>query len=377
MSKSTAWVGLAGLLTLAGCSQDSHKAPAPANIEVTTVPATVYTVVEGVPKTSGDTPDTQDLSWLFHLVFESRETEPLSFDEAHLSFKRGEKTVWHEALPREYLEGMEWIEGAYQLDTPYFLDNVMFGKEVPTEPELPAGESVTWIRIPFVRAAYADIDNIHLMFHLRDGQGTLRTVEHSVPITRHEQQVKLRLPFSGTWAVLKGNDVNSGHRRTGFRNLTTMGWDFAKADGESFGESVLAAGDGVVVDARNDIEDYGRGVTPARERLEEDGDVFAGNLVTIDHGNGEYTLTCHLATGSVTVAVGDRVTAGQVIGKVGQAGLVHFNMMNDGEWLEAHGVPSLFSDFERVLPGTAPQRIERGNPRTGWLVAPVEGAPNS
>ena len=151
--------------------------------------------------------------------------------------------------------------------------------------------------------------------------------------------VKLRLPFSGTWAVLKGNDVNSGHRRTGFRNLTTMGWDFAKADGESFGEAVLAAGDGIVVDLRNDIEDYDRGVTPPRERLEEDGDVFAGNLVTIDHGNGEYTLTCHLLPGSVTVAVGDRLMAGQAIGKVGKAGLVHFNMMNDGEWLEAHGVP--------------------------------------
>ena len=374
MKESTTWFGVLSLLCVWSCGRQE---PAPANVEVTTVPATVYTVAEGVAKESGDTPETQDQSWLFHLVFQSRETEPLSFDEAHISFKRGEKTVWHEALPRGYLESMEWIEGAYQLDTDYFLDNVMFGQQVPTEPELPAGESVTWIRIPFVRPAYADVDNIHLMLHLRDGQGALRTVEHSIPLARHEQRVKLRLPFSGTWAVLKGNDVNSGHRRTGFRNLTTMGWDFAKADGESFGEAVLAAGDGIVVDLRNDIEDYDRGVTPPRERLEEDGDVFAGNLVTIDHGNGEYTLTCHLLPGSVTVAVGDRLMAGQAIGKVGKAGLVHFNMMNDGEWLEAHGVPALFSDFERVLPGADPRRIDKGNPRTGWLVAPVEGKPTS
>ncbi len=362
---SVGWMGCGGT-----------EVPPPAKVQVTTVPETVYTVVEGVPKKSGDTAETQDLSWLFHLAFESREDEPLSFDEAHISFKRGEKTLWHEALPRKYLESMEWIEGAYQLDTGYFLDNVMFGKEVATEPELPAGERITWIRIPFVRPAYADVDNIHLMFHLRNAQGELRTLEHSISLTRHEQKARLRLPFSGTWAVLKGNDVNSGHRRTGFRNLTTMGWDFAKADEESFGESVLAAGDGVVVDVRNDIEDYGRGARPARELLEEDGDVFAGNLVTIDHGNSEYTLTCHLLPGSVTVDIGDRVNAGQVIGKVGKAGLVHFNMMNDGEWLKAHGVPSLFSDFERVLPGIKPQRITRGNPRTGWLVAPVEGKPS-
>ncbi len=374
MKESTTWFGLLSLLCLSSCGQEGTSA---ANIDVTTVPSVVYTVTEGIAKPEGATADTQDLSWLFHLVFKSREAEPLSFDEAHISFRHGEETLWHEALSREYLARMEWIEGAYQLDTSYFLDNVMFGKEVATEPELPAEESVTWVRIPFVRPAYADIDNIHLMFHLRDGRGAVRTVEHSIPLTRHEQHVKLRLPFSGAWAVVKGNDVNSGHRRTGFRNLTTMGWDFARADGESFGESVLAAGDGVIVDVRNDIEDYGRGETPPRKRLEEDGDVFAGNLVTIDHGNGEYTLACHLAPGSVTVVVGDPVTAGQAIGKVGKAGLVHFNMMNDGEWLEAHGVPSLFSDFERVLPGTNPQRIERGNPRTGWLVAPVEGAPTS
>ena len=49
------------------------------------------------------------------------------------------------------------------------------------------------------------------------------------------------------------------------------------------------------------------------------------------------------------------------------------------EWTTWFGLlsSSLFSDFERVLPGTDPQRIERGNPRTGWLVAPVEGAPTS
>ena len=72
-----------------GCGET--EVPPSAKVQVTTVPETVYTVVEGVPKKSGDTAETQDLSWLFHLAFESREDEPLSFDEAHISFKRGEK----------------------------------------------------------------------------------------------------------------------------------------------------------------------------------------------------------------------------------------------------------------------------------------------
>lgn len=139
---------------------------------------------------------------------------------------------------------------------------------------------------------------------------------------------------------------------------------------------VLAPGDGVVVHVRNDIEEYGIGVMPPRERLEEDGDVFAGNLVVIDHGNGEYTLTSHMRAGTIPVQIGDRVTAGQLIGRAGNSGVsmvphIHINMMDGPQWPKARGIPGLFSSFEKLPIADKPHAIERGNPETGWLVRPL------
>jgi len=42
-----------------------------------------------------------------------------------------------------------------------------------------------------------------------------------------------------------------------------------------------------------------------------------GNHVTIDHGNGEFSLLLHMKPGSVTVKKGDRVSQGQEIGAIG------------------------------------------------------------
>jgi hypothetical protein len=127
-----------------------------------------------------------------------------------------------------------------------------------------------------------------------------------------------------------------------------------------------------VVHVRNDIPEQDG--PPERAVLERDGDVFAGNLVVIDHGSGEYTLTCHLLPGSVEVQVGEQVEAGQVLGRVGEQGILHFNLMNKAEWLEADGLPALFTDFERLLPAGEPRAVDQGNPVTGWMVRSTESS---
>lgn len=74
------------------------------------------------------------------------------------------------------------------------------------------------------------------------------------------------------------------------------------------GGNVLAAGDGVIVEAIN-RSDY-------------------GNMIVIDHGGGAYTRYAHLARFAGGVRKGASVNKGQTlgpIGKSGQAGVVHLH----------------------------------------------------
>ena len=53
------------------------------------------------------------------------------------------------------------------------------------------------------------------------------------------------------------------------------------------------------------------------------------------------------------------------------------NLMTGPEWLEAKGLPALFSNFERTVAGfndaarPGVSVIERGNPLQSWLVRPA------
>ena len=242
---------------------------------------------------------------------------------------------------------------------------------MPAGPDLAPGQSLSWVRIGFARPWYARADEMRLRFDLRRPSGQAVTLEHTVPITEYRQKTAMRLPFDGVWAVNAGNDLSTGHRRTGLNGLTSVGWDFVKlgpdgspfrTDGKSpsdfytYGEPVLAAADGVVVDVRNDLEDFGVGAAPTADQLRGDGDLFSGNLVVVDVGQGEYTFTCHMQKGSIPVKAGDRVRSGQSIGRVGNSGYsgvphIHFNLIDAAEWLDARGFPALFTNLERLQTG--------------------------
>ncbi len=66
--------------------------------------------------------------------------------------------------------------------------------------------------------------------------------------------------------------------------------------------NIIASRSGTVIRA---VHDYGGGY---------------GNHVIIDHGDNIYTMYAHMAQDSITVAVGDYVVQGQVIGKMGTTG---------------------------------------------------------
>lgn len=136
----------------------------------------------------------------------------------------------------------------------------------------------------------------------------------------------LRLPFDGTWWAGEAPTPELGnhhlaapeqrhaydflvwrdgatHRDDGDENAEYFAWD----------QPVLAPGAGTVVDVRDGIADN-------RPQVETNAGEPAGNHVVLEVGPGEYALLAHLRAGTVAVAEGDVVTAGEVIGRTGNSG---------------------------------------------------------
>jgi murein DD-endopeptidase MepM/ murein hydrolase activator NlpD len=82
--------------------------------------------------------------------------------------------------------------------------------------------------------------------------------------------------------------------------------------------------------------------SPSAGTVIELGDFFfSGNLVYIDHGQGMISMFAHLS--EIDVKLGERVSKGQVIGKVGATGRVtgphlHWSLGLNGTWID----PALF-----------------------------------
>jgi hypothetical protein len=75
-----------------------------------------------------------------------------------------------------------------------------------------------------------------------------------------------------------------------------------------------------------------------------------GNHVVVDIGFGLYAFYAHMRPGSVAVKEGDIVTAGQLLGHVGNTGSstephLHFHIIDRPQFLSGQGVPYEFANF--------------------------------
>jgi hypothetical protein len=113
-----------------------------------------------------------------------------------------------------------------------------------------------------------------------------------------------------------------------------------------FGADIHAVSDGPVVAAVDGLPEQIPGANPTGLPLDQ----YAGNHIVQDLGNGNYALYAHIKTGAVKVKVGDRLTAGQVIGSVGNTGNtdaphLHFHVMSTPDPLRSNGLPFVFNEF--------------------------------
>lgn len=122
-----------------------------------------------------------------------------------------------------------------------------------------------------------------------------------------------------------------------------QGNDFRKnANHYCFGRQVIAPGDGMVADTKNEVYDNVPGNRNTRD--------LPGNYVVIDHLNGEFSMLAHFRKDSVSVKRGDRVSAGDPLGQCGNSGHsnlphLHYHLQNTPHWLDGEGLPAQFHNY--------------------------------
>jgi hypothetical protein len=120
-------------------------------------------------------------------------------------------------------------------------------------------------------------------------------------------------------------------------------------DWNGFGAEVLAVKDArvaVAVDGRPDADQRGK----PRESITREN--AAGNYIVLDLGRGRFAFYEHLQQGSVMVRVGQHVSRGETIARVGSSGSVssgphlHFHVSDAASPLGAEGLPFLLRRFQ-------------------------------
>ncbi len=184
-------------------------------------------------------------------------------------------------------------------------------------------------------------------------------------------------PLEGDgWVVLNGCCSAGGAHRDAIQSVNgqlfdsqrfAIDWMQINNDGELFtgdpskveswvgyGAKILAVADGKVIAVENDVPDLQPGELPDPNSITLQ--TVDGNHAVIDHGDGLYTFYAHMQSGSVKVEVGDQVSAGDVIGLLGNTGNtsaphMHFHIMTGPSPLGSDGIPFVFDSF--VLQGAS------------------------
>jgi hypothetical protein len=150
-------------------------------------------------------------------------------------------------------------------------------------------------------------------------------------------------------------------------------------DFHGYGQPVLSATDGVVVAVRNDlpdapVNDSGGGSDTVKVSRD-----YGGNGVVVKIDDRAYALYGHFQPGSVLPKVGDKVKAGDLLGKVGSSGNstiphLHFGIQETPDAFASNSVPYVIPlvhahrhrhHGQRQREGHAPEHAAAGHPAAG------------
>ncbi len=237
-----------------------------------------------------------------------------------------------------------------------------------------------------------------LTFRLPKANNQSFTVRQALLHVHRQPPVVIQPPLHGDgWYAGSGPSNASDHRRTIFykagRPLIgqrfAIDWVQAKREGNRwsavhgdlsknsnwYGENapLYAVADGRIVSLKTDIPENVPNQKPVVKITQE---TIGGNYVVIDIGYGRYAFYAHMIPHSATVKLGDRVRAGEVIGRLGNSGNssaphLHFHITNAPAFIFAEGEPYAFGSFHalRAVSSAVISSTEAAFKTTGGLTA--------
>ncbi|MEE8331566.1 MAG: M23 family metallopeptidase [Acidimicrobiia bacterium] len=243
------------------------------------------------------------------------------------------------------------------------------------------------------------LDRLRYMFTFRDVDTAEEFYHGDIDVmpSVFSQTVELELPVRGLVTVLDGHDYFSHHRRFDMEIARTAtkgamqsnfarfaldfvhigedgntrempgeervaNYDFRFPDARRFysdGAPVYAPAGGevvAVVDGQPDLYEqvFDFDAAVAANRVHD----LAGNYVVIRHNDNEFSHMFHFLNGSIGVGVGQRVGAGDLLGRIGFSGAatvyshLHYQLMDGPDFLTAQSLPARFREVTFVSGGT-------------------------
>jgi hypothetical protein len=216
-------------------------------------------------------------------------------------------------------------------------------------------------RFVFSEMKALHIDEVVCELELVRGNGEVVRERLVVPLQYFSPKTDLVFPVKGACLILQDYFNYGGHTEWSsqfaidifgltatyammtaedYQNETLAGW----------GREIIAPAAGVVSYARNDVPDQPQVGLSDQSTYESVNDpiwAIGGNSVVIDHENGEFSFLMHLQCGSVQVDIGDRVSQGQVLGTLGNAGNstgphLHYHLQAGPKAFAHDGLPLRF-----------------------------------
>ena len=335
------------MVLLAGLFAVQTSRANPPDFRLQVVPAIVYKV--------DDPGNTRTSSFVFDIAVICSTDCALDPISATVELSNGRSTVERQEWTSESLAKIKGVKYRISPDNPVAAPLRMF-----TLPE--AFDLHFYVRRPQALA----IDSANVRVQVANAKGRRAEQMLRIPIQYYQQKTSLILPFRGRGVVGQDWVTNGGHGGgigTDFA-LDVRGLDQNYAEqindadentsAAGWGREILAPAAGTVTYARNDVPNNprpGNFEINSLAALHDPVMAFMGNCVIIDHGNSEYSVLAHMQEGSVTVKAGERVAAGQVIGKLGNSGSsfgphLHYQLQSARQLFQGQSLPFRFQSVD-------------------------------